>query len=714
MSWTLWRKGLSEPKQSPSCETAITTTKGESRTGSSIRTFLFNRRLRPLLILAGVSYLLFVGFRIGLLLASLKQIPDSSFSQMARWLLVGFGFDGMAVGYLVIPLIALLSLSAAATFDKKWFRRTVGGYVTAATTYILASEIVGMIYFLYSGTRINWRLPYYIRYSHEVLGHVWKEYPLWALLPLVPIGFWLLYKIYAKVLWHGRKPVSELHGWKKWALAAGLAGICVLACRGGFGNQPLNSSELYNNTTNQLAVELGKNNTHTLYNGIKHLFDEGQDEKGIFGLLDIEEAQPIASRMLYQKQDTSLGVENNPLWRRTDTSLPAKNYNVVVIIMESMAGKYVGSLGYKNSLTPNLDAICKQGLYFNRIYAVGARTSRGMVGTLCGHPDLFWRTILDRPQAVGNFLTLPSIFKDRGYRTLFIYGGKPTFDNMGPFFSAGGIETIIGEKDIPTRQSGPWGVPDEFIFNKAAKVFNDLGEKGQAFFSVILTISNHDPFDVPSERVKMLSTEIPENKIINATRYSDWALGEFFRKARSKPWFSNTIFVLLADTGRNIAFDRTLILDAVHYRIPCVFYAPGILQPRRIETVASQTDVAPTILSLLGGIYDHCFLGRNILAVEPGDGFALLHENDRLGFIRNNNLLAQPPRSKPVLYNLGPFDMKLHSQTPSSRTGKKNEMVKRLHGEMGSLYQMARHLYITGRYNHPDKINKQFSHRNGD
>ncbi len=703
MNWTFYgEKGLSEPNQSPSCKTADSYAKEKSHIAGLLRTFLFSRRLRPLLILAGVSYLLFIGFRIALLLASLKYIPDSSFGEIARCLVVAFGFDGMTVGYLLIPLVALLSLSAAATFEKKWFRRTVGAYVSAATSYILLIEIVGMIYFLYSGTRINWRLPYYIRYSHEVLGHVWSEYPLWAMLPLLPLGYWIVYRLYAKVLWHGSKPIAELHGWKKWALAAVLAGVCVLACRGGFGHRPLNSSELYSNTSNQLLAELSKNNSQTLYSGAKHLFDEGQDEKGIFGLLDIEDAQPIVTQMLYQKQDTPLQVKGNPLWRRTDTGLPVKKHNVVVIIMESMAGKYVGSLGYEQSLTPNLDAICKQGLYFSRFYAVGARTSRGMVGTLCGHPDLCWRTVLDRQLAVGNFLTLPAIFKDRGYRTLFLYGGKPSFDNMGPFFSAGGIETIFDEDDMNAKESSTWGVPDEYLFNKSIKVFDDLGRKGQAFFSVLLTISNHDPFDVPSGRVKMLSTEIPENKIINATRYSDWALGEFFRQARTKPWFSNTVFVLVADTGRVLAFDKTRILDAVHYRIPCVFYAPGIIKPGKLDTVASQTDIAPTLLAMLGGQYEHCFLGRNILAVEPGDGFALLHEDDRLAFIRNESLLTQPPRSKPILYDLGMFNMKINQATPSSQPGS-DKITSRLHDEMSSLYQMARHLYVTGQYKHPEK-----------
>ncbi len=658
---------------------------------SVLQAFFLSRRLRPLLVLGAVCYLVFVGFRVGLLLASLKLLPDSSAAEIARCFVVGLGFDTMAIGYLLLPLVVLMSLTAASTFDKKWLRRCVGTYVTLATILVVTIELVGMAYFMYYRTRINWVLPYYVRNPHEVLGYVWNEYPLWLVVPVPPIAFWAIYRAYAKVLWHGRKPVTQLQGWRKWALATLLAGLCVLACRGGVGSRPLNFSKLYDKSSNQMVVELGKNNSYTLYYGLMHMFDAGQDEKGLFGLLDIEDAQPIVSKMLYQKQDKPLGRAGNPLWRQTDTGQAVKNYNVVVIIMESMAGKYVGALGYKNSLTPNLDAICRGGLYFNRLYAVGARTSRGMVGTLCGYPDLCWRTVLDRELAVGNFLTLPGMLKGRGYSTTFVYGGDPKFDNMGPFFSVGGVDTIIGEQDIRVLEASTWGVSDEYIFGKTLETLDKKSKQAKPFFSVVLTLSNHEPFDVPAGRIKLLPTDKPKNKIINATRYADWALGEFFSQARSKPWFDETIFVLVADTGRTKTFDRTRILDAARYRIPCVFYAPGIIKPRRVNTVASQADIAPTILSMLGGKYEHCFMGRNLLKVSPGDGFALLHEDDRLAFIRGENLLVQPPRSKPLLYKLSLFN------TKPAKSGER--VPEELAREMLSFYMVARDLYIKGLYN---------------
>ena len=187
--------------------------------------------------------------------------------------------------------------------------------------------------------------------------------------------------------------------------------------------------------------------------------------------------------------------------------------------------------------------------------------------------------------------------------------------------------------------------------------------------------------------------------MLNAYRYADWALGEFFRYARRARYFENTIFVLVADHGREL--DQARLVDVPAFRIPCLIYAPGIVAPARLRTVAGQTDIAPTVLGLLGGQYEHCFLGRNILDVAADDGFALLHEDVHMAFVRDELALTIPPRSKTLkatLFRLGPTEM---LPVPPEQTDP--NQVASLQRQMLSYYEMARHLYVTGAYCDPQR-----------
>jgi phosphoglycerol transferase MdoB-like AlkP superfamily enzyme len=242
------------------------------------------------------------------------------------------------------------------------------------------------------------------------------------------------------------------------------------------------------------------------------------------------------------------------------------------------------------------------------------------------------------------------------------------------------------------RLVGNWGVPDEVIFDKAHQVFQELARKGP-FLAIILTVSNHDPFEIPTGKVDVLPGESKEIWALNAYRYADWALGEFFRKARTAEYFENTLFVLVADHGKD--FDNTRIVDVPGYRVPCLFLCPAILPPRRVAAVASQTDIAPTILALLGGSYEHCFLGRNILAVGDNEGFAIIHDENTLAFVRDELALVAPPRHDVILYEVSGNSMRKPDQDVP------DQEVQMLNLQMLSYYMMARHLFMTGSYGPP-------------
>jgi len=644
----------------------------------------------PLWILAIACYALFGGFRLGLCLGNMGSFNGVAFSEIVHCFVLGLCYDTMVVGYILLPPAVLLTISPPEAFAKPWFNRIIRGYAAIVTLGVLVIEIIGVFMYLHEGTRTNWTLPYYLRHPHEVFGHVWKEYPVWLCLLAIPVIIFLLYKLYHHSF--GKGIVHELRNWRRVAFSCVIVFLCIVAARGGLQSRPLSNTLAYENTSNQLLVELTKNNCYELFQGAQNLI-EVHKEDHVLNLPKLKIAKPIVKKLYFQDADTSLALESNPLWRRTKTPTERKKMNVVFIIMESMAGKHVGALGYPYSQTPNLDALCREGLFFSKMFAVGARTNRGMIGTLSGYPGLCQAPVIASKLAEGNFLTLPGIFQRRGYKTVFVYGGRPTFDNMDRFLTKGGVDQIIGEKQMSTKNIGTWGAPDEYIFQKAIETFDKMDDR--KFFGLILTVSNHPPFKVPAGRVSMLPTDLDENKIINATRYADWALGEFFHNARSTKWFKNTIFVLVSDSGRAVALDKTLPIDAVGFRVPCLIYAPGLIPPEEIDVVASQTDIAPTLLSLMGGEFEHCFFGRNLLTVPRGDGFALLHENNNRAFIRGDYLLIQPPggKNKPHLYRITPLATEL---VPDGEL--KTKQTEKLSEELGAIYKMAKHVYDKGLY----------------
>ncbi len=661
-----------------------------------------SRRLRPIWILAGMMLFIFMAFRVSLLVANFDFVRDEGLAHVGKCFWVGLRFDLVPMGYMLFPLVLLLSLSAGSDFGRPKFQRLIAGYGTALILITMFVEVVGAAYFADSGARLNWAVLNYPRHPKEVIGHIWTAYPAWLFLPAVPVLTFLLYRLFRKLFCAGQLLLNSVKS--RLSMAVVLAGVCVLFCRGGVANLPLSSGSAYfsvNNVISQLAM----NNFFTFFRAARATLNEGANEAKEYDFPPLERAQQEVAQMLAQDGHVSAGLAGNPLWRKVQTGRPMTDFNVVVILMEGMAGRPVGALGYKPSYTPNLDEICRSGLFFERMYAVGSRTSRGIMGVLCGHPDMTGISILERQQNGDSFLTLPEIFNRRGYETLFVYGGDANFDNMRGFFSAGGIDKFIDESQMEfTELPGNWGMPDEVIFDKAHEAFVAFAEKGdKKFFSVILTVTNHQPYQVPAGRVDMLPGEDTEILRLNAYRYADWALGRFFDKAGEAEYFDKTIFVLVADHGQGL--NLALGIDVPGYRLPCVIYAPSAVTPKRISVISSQVDIAPTLLSLMGGKYEHCFLGRDILSVEPGDGFAVLHQDDYLGIVSGDRAMILPPKNLepdqfdqpvPILFELDEFFMR-----PIAPGRAPGELVDKLRRQMLSYYLVARHLYTTDAYRFP-------------
>ena len=226
----------------------------------------------------------------------------------------------------------------------------------------------------------------------------------------------------------------------------------------------------------------------------------------------------------------------------------------------------------------------------------------------------------------------------------FIYGGYGYFDNMNSFFSKNNFQ-VIDRSNMPADEvefANIWGVSDQDLFFQAMKQADASFSQNQKFFSLLMTTSNHRPYTYPQTARKF------EPNRYGGVRYSDYAIGEFIRKASKKPWFDSTIFVITADHCAGSA--GKVALPPEKYHIPLLIYAPKIIKPQVIDKLSSQIDIAPTILSLLDISYKSKFFGNDIYSKDYENAFIATFQ--KLGYIQDRKLVALLPGKSIITYKI--------------------------------------------------------------
>jgi phosphoglycerol transferase MdoB-like AlkP superfamily enzyme len=309
--------------------------------------------------------------------------------------------------------------------------------------------------------------------------------------------------------------------------------------------------------------------------------------------------------------------------------------NVVVVASESFGAEFSRLHGSKLDLTPNFDAFARRGLWFANTYASGTRTVRGLEAITASFPPIPTVSILRRPGSHG-IATWGSVMRGLGYRTSFLYGGYGRFDDMNAFFAGNGYEVLDRARIEHPRFANVWGASDEDLFDLALRHFDGQYATGQPFFSIVMTTSNHKPFTF---RPGLEALGIPPagGGRQAGVRYADYALGRFLREAARQPWFDDTLFVVVADHGARVYGKAGIPLRT--YEIPLLVYAPKHLTPRRIDTLMTQIDIAPTVLGLLGLPYEAPFFGVDALHEPPDrERVALFSHNHDVAILRGDRL----------------------------------------------------------------------------
>ncbi len=328
------------------------------------------------------------------------------------------------------------------------------------------------------------------------------------------------------------------------------------------------------------------------------------------------------------------------LRREVRPDAPEQRWNVVLVSIESLSATYLAHFGNRDGLTPNLDRMADEGMLFAQLYATGTRTVRGLEALTLSVPPTPGNSIVKRPHN-DNLYPLGSVFAGKGYTPLYVYGGYAYFDNMQAFYSSNGYRvadrTLLAADEIHFQNI--WGVSDEDLFTLALREIDHEGAGRAPFFAHIMTVSNHRPYTYPEGRIDIPSKTGRDG----GAKYTDWAIGDFVSVPAARPGLTRPIFVFVADhthRGRG-----KMDLPPRNYQIPMVVWAPGKIAPQRVDSVASQIDVAPTLLGLLNFRYRSRFFGSDILL--PGaPQRALLANYQTVGWYQDGTVIELKPGAR--------------------------------------------------------------------
>jgi len=470
-------------------------------------------------------------------------------------------------------------------------------------------------------TRLNYMAIEYLDFFGYIVDTAIRLFPYNFLLLIIPT----LIFIEIKFLWSRINPVTiftfnKYHNWAGTILVSAI--LMIIFIRGGIQNRPLNWSHT-NVTPYRFSNQLSMNPIWNMGMTWKTILEEKSNDK-YSSLNYSSEKSLVVARKSVQSLDNSFISLEYPLLRETKSAVSQIDHNVVIILMEAFAGSYTGVLGDTNNITPYFDALSKEGVLFTRMYSTGTRTNRGLSGTLLSFPSLpRFKSILNDASVDQEFSSLANVLKQRNYYSNFLVGGALEYDNLHGFFLGQGYDNFYGRYDYGDDVfSTVWGVADEHLFNKS---FEILGTNKHPTFMTILTQTNHPTYEFPqNDIIDPLVKIFPDQMRMNAFKYSDWALGEFMKKCESEGFFENTIFVILGDHGFSSSdYNQNTSIELSSYYIPCLIIAPN-LDPAINSRTASQTDIIPTILDLLGGSFIHNSWGKNLLGEKKGDDFAIV------------------------------------------------------------------------------------------
>ena len=612
-----------------------------------------------------------LAIRVALLIKSAGTVTfDSSLLAVFA---IGAVYDAGAALLFALPLIALLIVLPAKFFTWRWGQCAAYAGFLFVLFLMLFGAVGEWLFWDEFGVRFNFIAVDYLVYTQEVIKNIEESYPM----PLIFGGMGAAAVLGGVLLWRTRllarwfAAPTETFGRRAsrgalWLMTAAVVGLCL-------------DSDHEPKFANNYNRELAKNGVWSLFAAFR---DNHLDYDQFYPSVAIDDAFKRIRTELSSDHSLKLNTDPHDTLRFVHSAGVEIHPNVIQITVESLSADFLSIFNRASHLMPNVERIAAKSLVFDQLYATGTRTDRGMEALTLALPPTPGRSLVKRPHNE-NLFTLGSVFRSRGYDTAFLYGGYGYFDNMNYFFGHNGYRvvdrTAVGDKDITFANA--WGACDEDLFNWTLREADAAQATGKPFHYFVMTTSNHRPFTYPDGKID-LPSKISGRA--GAVKYTDYAIGKFIRDAETRPWFKNTVFVIVADHCASVAGKSALPVQ--NYHIPLIIYAPGgQIAPGHVKELMSQVDYAPTLLGLLNWSYASRFYGWDVMNAA-GDRRALIGNYQKLGLYEPGSLSVLMPVKTSIEYNYDPHTFELTSRSAT--------MTK----EVIAYYQTASYMYQHGLY----------------
>ncbi|HVE40171.1 MAG TPA: sulfatase-like hydrolase/transferase [Planctomycetota bacterium] len=585
-------------------------------------------RFGPLAAIAAASLAVSLILRIAFLLRSVSDL-DGGVLPVAGLFAIGLFYDLVQTSYALSVPALLLAVLPEAFFRSRAYRFVAWAAGVAVFSLLFFDAVSQWLFWTEFHSRYNFIAVDYLVYTREVMGNIRQSYPVRSILASIAAVSVLAVAVLRRPIARMGTAPLPFRRRLRWALPiTALPLLCYFTV----------DDRLCHFSANACVNELAGNGLYELFAAYR---SNELDYEQFYQKMPPEETLRRLRTLIRTREATftDRGIE-----RRIVHEGPEKRLNVAMICVESLSADYMGLFGGTKGITPELDALAARSLAFMNVYATGTRTVRGLEAITLSVPPTPGQSIVRRPRNE-DLYSLGRVFDSKGYESKYLYGGYGYFDNMSYFFSHNGYRVVDrtalkpGEIDVETI----WGVADENLFALGLREMDKTAAEGKPFFVHLMTTSNHRPFLFPSGRI-----DLPTGEREGAVKYTDYAIGRFIRDAQSKPWFRDTVFVIVAD--HCAATNGRVELPVSKYHIPILIHSPAHVAPGRNERLMSQIDLAPTLLGLLNFSYTSKFFGYDLFALEPGRERAFISTFQTLGYLTKDRLIQLDTRRRAATF----------------------------------------------------------------
>ncbi len=582
-----------------------------------------NRSIRFILKIYLLALSVFSVFRIMLFLSEFDRIDEKEVAILTiiKSFIMGVRFDIVISGYiLILPTLIFLTLELIG-FKSKSIKQFFFYWIYILFTIAFTVSTADIPYFnqfydRFSVGAFEWMESYKI-----VISMIFQE-PKYFLFIIPFILLEIVFYILLKKIFEQENETQKINFFLNTFVSLIFLAIVFLGIRGRIEEKsPIRIGTAYF-SNNSFLNKLGLNPSFTL---IRSYLDSKDEDNRVVKFMD----DKLAIEMVQKNLGITKTQYNSPIAReiQPDTLLSAQP-NVVLIIMESMSAAKMKRHGSTEELTPFLDSLSHNSIYFENIYTAGKHTFNGIFSTLFSFPALYRQHSMKTNNQYDGIST--SLLKN-GYSTTYFTTHDSQFDNIEGFLRSNNFQNVISQSDYPASEvKTTLGVPDDFMFRFSIPKINELSERENPFFVTFMTTSDHSPFYVPEyfqPKAKAIESQI--------VQYADWSLQQFIQLASKEAWFNNTIFVFVADHGA--AIDAKYDISLNYFHTPLIIYAPEIFKGNQVhQKIGSQIDVYPTVMGLIKQKYVNNTLGIDLLNEERK--FTIINDDDKVGILDTDYL----------------------------------------------------------------------------